>query len=206
MMKMGHYSSASPVAVGLAWVMALVGAPIVVALVCAGLVVWTSTSNDLDHPRFKDRMHPGAALVRGTGHLGYLIRTGADKHREDVHRGPSHCVEWCLLAGVAVGLLTALVPPLALWAVWWGLAVALGTFSHVVADWTTPSGVPMCATWNYFRYGEVWRRHSLHWFATDSAGEKYLMVPALFVVSGLMVLGMVGLLGRVVSLLTGWTW
>lgn len=205
-MAMGHYATASPVAVVYGWALHGAGAGAVVALGGAALLVASSTWPDLDHPRLKGRMHPGAALVRGTGHLGYMLRTAKDQDRGDLHRGPSHCVEWCLLAGLAVALLVGQVPFLAGASAWWlGLAVALGTASHIVADLCTPSGVPVCATWNWLRHGEVWRRHSWGFFTTDSAGEKFLAVPALFGLTGLIALGMVGLLGPVLSALTGWS-
>lgn len=203
-MRMGHHATAAPVGLTLAWTLHGTGATDgLVAIGAGALVVLSSTWPDLDHPRFKGRMHPGAALVRGTGHLGYLLRTARDQEREDLHRGPSHCVEWCVLAGLAVALLAVRVPFLAGSAWWLGLAVTLGTTSHIVADLCTPSGVPVCATWNYFRHGEVWRRHSWGLFTTDSAGERFLAVPALFGVTGLLALGMVGLLGPALAALTG---
>lgn len=206
-MRLGHHATASPIGLGMAWAMVVThAAPVVVAAGCAVLVVSTSTWPDLDHPRFKGRMHPGAALVRASGRLGYMMRTPADRQRGDVHRGPSHCVEWCVLVGLVVALVSLLVPPLAPWAWWWGAAVAVGCASHILADLPTPSGVPVSAVYNYVVHREVWKRHSLRWFSTDSAGEKFMAIPLLFAVSGVMVLAMVGVLGPVVSLLTGLVW
>lgn len=204
-MRLGHQATAAPLALGGAWGIAASGAaPIGVALAFAGLVVLSCTWPDLDHPRFKGRMHPGAALVRGTALLAYRIRTAKDQDREDLHRGPSHCLEWCVAAGLLVALLVARVPSLAPWAWWFGAAVFAGTASHIAADLCTPSGVPVSAVWNWVRHGEVWKRHSWGLFTTDSAGERFLAVPLLFGVTGLMGLGMIGLLGPVVAALTGW--
>ena len=135
--------------------------------------------------------------------MGYMIRTEADKHRADVHRGPSHCIEWCLLAGLLVTLVTSLVPPIAPWCWWWGAAITVGTVSHILADLPTPSGVPVSATYNYVVHREVWKRHSLHWFATDSAGEKFLAVPVLFLITVIMAMAMVGWLSPVAGWLMG---
>ena len=204
MMKPGHYATASPPALGLAWGMVeFFHVNILVAIACGVIVVRVSTWNDLDHPRFKGKMHPGAALVRGTAWVGYQWRTPRDKIREDFHRGPSHCVEWCLLAGLAVYLMALQIPWVADRAVWWGLAVFVGTFSHILADWPTPSGVPFSCIYNRLVHGEVWHRHSLHWFRTDSAGEKFIAIPILFALTGVMALAMVGMLDDVVRLLTG---
>jgi membrane-bound metal-dependent hydrolase YbcI (DUF457 family) len=203
-MRLGHHATASPLGLGKAWSMVMLGVPLPVAIACGALVVFSSTWNDLDHPRFKGRMHPGAALVRGSGHLGYMIRTEKDKHRDDVHRGPSHCIEWCLLAGLVVVLLTSQIPPIAPWCWWWGAAVFVGTTSHIIADCPTPSGVPFSAVYNYLRHKEVWKRHSLHWFSTDSAGEKFLAVPVMFLLTAIMAMGMVGWLSPVMGWLMGW--
>lgn len=196
-MRLGHHAVASPIAISTAWVEAVLGVNIIMCLVCAGVIIYSSTWNDLDHPRFKGKYHPGAALVRGTGHLGYMLRTERDKDRDDVHRGPSHCIEWCILAGLTVGGTCAAMPPLAGWAVWVGLAVFIGTTSHILADLPTPGGVPLCATYNYLRYREVWLRHSLHLFSTDSAGERFLAIPSMFAVSGLLLLAMLGWLAPI---------
>jgi hypothetical protein len=206
MMKAGHYAVASPIAAGYGWTLLVVAVvPLPVAVVCAALVVRSSTWPDYDHPRFKGRMHPFAALVRGSARIGYAIRTDKDRDREDVHRGPSHCIEWCLLVGAVVALLALQIPPIAPWALWFGAAVTVGCASHIVADLPTPSGVPVSAVYNYLAHGEVWKRHSLRWFSTDSAGEKFLAIPAMYLLTGVMVLAMLGLLGPVVVLLTGWS-
>jgi hypothetical protein len=203
-MKPGHHATAAPVGLGLAWSMVTFFAVnVLVAIACGALVVRCSTLNDLDHPRFKGKMHPGAWLVRCTAWLGYQWRTGRDQERADFQRGPSHCIEWCALVGVVVWALTAQIPWISQWAPWWGLAVGLGCLTHVLADWPTLSGVPISCVYNYLVHGEVWRRHSLRWFATDSAGEKFLAIPILFALTGVMGLAMVGLLGPLVHLLIG---
>ena len=203
-MRQGHYAAASPISLAWAWVLVLSGVNMFIALSCAGLLVWSSTWNDYDHPRFRGKMHPAAALVRGTGRLFYMVRTSRDQARTDVHRGPSHCVEWCLLlGGLVMGSLLAFVPPLAPWAVWIGASVALGTISHVLADWMTPSGVPLSATYNVIAHREVWRRHSLNWFSTNTGAEKFGAVPVLYLLSIMIMLAMVGLLGPLVGWLFG---
>lgn len=154
---------------------------VLVHLALGGAVVGCAKWNDLDHPRFKGKRHPGAAFVRLTARFGYRIRTSRDRVRGDLHRGPSHCLEWCLLAGLATVRITAWVPWLAPWAWWWGLAIFLGTSSHVWIDALTPSGVPLSALWNVvlglirdLREGraqgthvEVWRRHAFAWKTTE---------------------------------------
>lgn len=203
-MKQGHYAAASPLSLVWAWAIVLLASVnMFVALCCGGLVIWSSTWNDLDHPRFKGKMHPGAALVRGTGRLFYRIRTDRDQTRSDVHRGPSHCIEWCVLVGAVIALLLAFVPPLAPWAGWIGASVTVGTFSHVLADSMTPSGVPLSAIYNYLHHHEVWRRHSLNWFSTNTGAEKYGAVPVLYLITALIFLAMMGLLSPIVHWLTG---
>lgn len=163
---------------------------IVVHLALGLAVVGCAKWNDLDHPRFKGSRHPGAAFVRLTARLGYRIRTSRDRVRSDLHRGPSHCLEWCVLAGLATVRITAWVPWLAPWAWWWGLAVFLGTSSHVWIDALTPSGVPVSPLWNVLAGAmrdardrakalaagepapegtnvEVWRRHAFAWKTTE---------------------------------------
>ena len=204
MMKQGHYAAASPISLVWAWVLVLLFAVnIFIALACAGIVIWSSTWNDLDHPRFKGKMHPGAALSRGSGRIFYQLRTERDKVRSDVHRGPSHCIEWCVLVGVLFTVLLAFVPPLAPWSVWFGASIALGTFSHVLADSMTPSGVPLSAVYNALAYKEVWRRHALGWFSTDSGAEKFAAVPVLYLITTLIFLAMVGALNPIVHWLSG---
>lgn len=204
MMRLGHYATAAPVGLSVTWVMIVTAvAPAWVAVACGGLVVWTSTHNDLDHPRFKGRLHPGAAAVRASAWAGYQLRTPRDVERGDFHRGPSHCVEWCALYGLVVALLTLQIPPLAPHAWWFGAAFAIGTATHIFADLPTPSGVPVSAIYNFLVHREVWRRHSLRWFSTDSAGERFLAIPTLFLVSTLMALQMLGLLGPLLTILTG---
>ena len=203
MMRLGHHAVASPIAIGSAWGMVTIHVNTLIALGCAGLIVYTSTWNDLDHPRFKGKYHPGAALVRTSGYLGYMLRTDNDKERNDVHRGPSHCIEWCLLAGLTTWGILALMPLTRGIAMWVGAAIFIGTASHILADWPTPSGVPLSAIYNYVRYREVWRRHTLNLFSTDSAGERFLAIPAMFLVSCLMLLGMLGWLVPITSWLLG---
>lgn len=204
MMRLGHQAAAAPIAVSVTWTLNATGlAPMAVAVGVGALIEVSCTWNDYDHPRFKGRMHPGAALARGFARLAYKIRTPLDKEREDLHRGPTHCLEAAVLTGMVVAWLASLVPPVAPWAIWCGLAVALGMASHVVADSWTPSGVPVSAIYNYWRYGEVWRRYSRALFVTDSGQEHFLAVPALWVATGVLGLAMLGLLGPVLALLIG---
>jgi hypothetical protein len=204
--KVGCYAVAAPFAVVLAWLtQAVADVPLLVTVFTAALVVGSSTWPGLAQSRYKGRLHPAAALVRGSAVLGYRFRTTQDQPRGDLDRGPTYCLEWCVLAGVAVGVVFALVPPLAGWAGWFGAAVAVGCAAHVFIGLTTPTGAPVSAVWNWWRHGEVWARHSLGWCDTDSGGDRALAVPALFLVTGVMVLGMVGWLGPLLGLLTGWS-
>lgn len=204
MMQLAYYAWAAPVALGTAWTLGHTGAaPWPAAAAVGSLVVVSSTWPGLVQPRYKGRMHPGAALVRGTAHVGYMVRTTKDQDRSDLDRGPTYCIEWCLGMGLAVALLAMQIPWVAGWAWLWGGAVLLGCLVHVLADWVTPTGVPLSMVWNIARHGEVWRRHSLGWSSTDTAGDMFLAIPAAFVLTGLMFLGMVGWLGPALAALFG---
>ena len=206
MMRLLYYAVTAPVAVGSAWAVSAAGlVPVPVEIAVAGLVVTSSTWPALVQPRYKGRMHPAAALARGSAYVGYMVRTPADKDRGDLDRGPSYCLEWCALVGLAVALLALQIPPIAAWAWWFGGAVALGTAVHVLADWITPSGVPLSVVWNYLRHGEVWRRHSLNLSSSDTAGDKFLAVPVLFALTAVLILARVGWLGPLVGALFGWS-
>lgn len=208
-MAAGHRATAAPFALGYAWTLVgtdTVSAPLAIA--AGALVIGSSTWPDLDHPRFKGRIGIApffAWVTRLFADVGYRIRTAEDVRREDYHRGPSHCLEWAVLLGAVVALLIGRAVPMltggAAWTI--GAAVTIGCVSHVLADAMTPAGVPVSAIYNYLRHGEVWRRHSLGLFATDSCGEHMAWTPAFYVVTGVMFLGMVGLLGPVATLLVG---
>lgn len=268
-MKAAHRAGSLPFGAAL-----IMEAPIPVPyrLGCAGVCYAVSTINDWDHPRLGLRWHPGGIAVRWTARIGYRIRTKRDIYREDLHRGPSHCIEWCALVGLLMAWLTAGMPglivgassPLAPYCWWFALAAFLGTASHVGLDWMTPSGVPFSAIYNYFRYGKVWRRHAAAWkwheiatvqtpglvpremrlwplplyrdvpalamvtrrlayptmtaipvdesregcrpglFYTNEGGEHMIVVPALHVLTGIVILHYAGILGPLVSGMTGW--
>jgi hypothetical protein len=182
-MKLGHYVGTAPAALlGAVYLPAPEGlSPVVEVPYRVGfflLAEATSTINDWDISRYRDRWHPGAAFARMTARAMYRIRTERDVERweayarrypdrdpDDLHRGPTHAIEWCLLVAAGLAYLAAVFPPTA--SVWWWvfLAVLLGTGGHVGIDALTPSGVPGSMVWNYFVHGEVWRRHavSLRW-------------------------------------------
>lgn len=177
-------------------------APMPVAVICGYLIVQCAPLPDWDHPNYKRRLHFGAWFVRLTATLGYMIRTAKDVDRADVHRGPSHCVEWCALMGLMVAGLLLQVPYTAQWAWWFGGAVALGLATHILSDLPTPSGVPVSAIYNYFVHGEVWKRHAWGWFATGTAGE-YRAVRVLHVLSALIFMGLIGVLDEVGAFMLG---
>jgi len=142
------------------------------------LAVWGVTSwNDWDLDYFKDRMHP-AFLARWSARWMYRIRTENDvvaRHKlvvDDLHRGPTHCIEWCLLVGAVFYVLATLSVVLAPWAWWFFIAGFAGTASHVLLDWMTPAGVPFSMTYNYLAWSfggrkadrQVWRRHAAGWW------------------------------------------
>jgi hypothetical protein len=181
--KVGHVGVATVPAVNLAGAVQTFlpetrPAMVLVALV---LVLATCTVNDWDHPRFAKRSHPGAALVRWSARIGYAwhtaaderawerdkawkLRTGIDWDPNDMHRGPSHCLEWCAGLGMVTWVATAAALPNAADECWLlGLAVFTGTASHVLADACTPSGVPVSAIYNWAVHRQVWRRHALGW-------------------------------------------
>ena len=151
------------------------------------LALATSTVNDWDHSRFRDRWHPGAMFTRVTARALYRIHTSRDLDRWeylarrfpdrepppiDLHRGPTHAVEWCLLVSGALAWGAAEFPPTSLVWSWALLAALLGTAGHVGIDALTPSGVPGSMVYNYLVHGEVWRRHavSLRWHAVGWRG------------------------------------
>lgn len=200
MMRQGHYALASGPAVVLA--AGMTGEPTAVRIGCAVLVIASSTYPDLDHDRFSRRLHPGAALVRWMARLVEAsTRTQLDEPRTDAHRGFSHTVPGCLVFGGVFVALTAMVPPLAPWCWWWGLAVTVGTLSHLAGDVITPSGIPIL--FPLVRDGRRWKRYSLRLVYTDSAAEHLIVVPLLWAVTSVLSLGLLGLLGPALALLTG---
>lgn len=207
-MAAGHRATAAPCALGYAWTLVGTGvAPGPLAIAAGVLVIGSSTWPDLDHPRFKGRIGVAAFfawVTRFFAAIGYMIRTEGDVRREDYHRGPSHCIEWAILLGGVVTLLVGQAVPMLVEDAWTlGLAVTIGCVSHVFADAMTPAGVPISAVYNMVVHREVWRRHSLGLFATDSCGEHMAWTPAFYAITGVMFLGMVGLLGPVSTLLVG---
>lgn len=203
MMKRGHRACAAPFALGYSYIGAATEwvNPIVAAL-GAGLIVYFSTFPDYDHPNYRGKRNPVAAAVRGSAKLGYLIRTDNDRIREDQHRGPSHCLEWCVLLGLVltapmVALSVAVpgvIPASLIWFI--GGAISMGAASHIVGDVMTPSGVPFSVLYNVIAYRgkdrQVWRRHALGLFVTDSAGERVGAVPVLYLITAIETLAMVG--------------
>jgi membrane-bound metal-dependent hydrolase YbcI (DUF457 family) len=171
-MKATHQAGAAPCAV-LLGAYAPVPWPVAIGV---GLACWgVAAINDWDHPNYTRRMHLGAMAVRWSARAGYRIRTRHDRHRTDLHRGPSHSLEWCAMFGLAVGVLASLAFGYwgeAGWGLWFGIAVATGTASHVLLDWMTPSGVPLSALYNVTLYPllrrgrnrQVWRRHACGWW------------------------------------------
>src|SRR3954452_23967283 len=125
--------------------------------VAAGVAVAVSTWNDWDHNYYKNSWNPAIGLVRQSARFGYTFHTGKDRQRweqrarryadtwepGDLHRGPTHCIEWCIAFGLIVGLICELgLAPFGIAGWWLGMGVFVGTASHVCADAITPSGVP----------------------------------------------------------------
>jgi hypothetical protein len=152
-----------------------------------GIAVSCSWANDWDLSRYRDRSHPGAAYARMTARAMYRLRTSRDLDRWeylakrfpdqeppplDLHRGPTHSIEWCLLTSGLIGGFVSIFPPFSMLGWWIGAAVFLGLFGHVVVDSLTPSGVPGSFVLNYLLYGECWRRHavSLRWHEVGWGG------------------------------------
>lgn len=208
MIRLEYWAWSSPWALGMLWILAGTNTtPLWVAVICGALVVLTSTWPGLVDPKYKGRLSPVAAfawLIRSTAHLGHLLRPPVDRNRLDLTRGPTYCVEWCLLAGLVVALLLLKIPFIAGQAWWFGLAVTIGTVSHFLTDLPTPTGVPVSAVYNWAAHGDLWRRHSLGWFPSDDTADgKFYAVPALFFVDVLMGLAMVGWLVPITSWLCG---
>jgi hypothetical protein len=194
MMPLMHRAAAAPLALGVGWAVTAAGQPWLVGVGCAMLVRLASVLPNLDDAKHKGRMHFPAAVVRGTARVGYKLRTAQDEERSDLSRGPVHTVEWCALAALATVALMGSIPWFAPWAWWFGASVFVGCVSNVLMNWATPTGVPLCATYNWLVHRQVWKRHSLNLVTSDTGGSHFMLVPVLFFVSGLMVLGMLGVL------------
>lgn len=207
-MKRGHKAATAPFAIGYGYAAAVTEwVPPLVAVAGAGLIMLFCTFPDYDHPRFRGKRNPIAAAVRNSAKLLYLIRTEHDVERADQHRGPSHCIEYNLAVGALVmSPVLILDGPVDLYA-FLALAVALGGITHVLGDLMTPSGVPLSVLWNLLAYRgaerQVWRRHALGWFVTDSAGERVGAIPVLYAISAIELGAMVGALGPIWSATTG---
>src|SRR3954451_8315936 len=161
MMGPAHRSMAAPFGLGLTVVTdaafsswfptAPSWGPTVFAISAGLLVVGSAKLPDLDHPRFQGIFHPGAAAVRISARLLLLLFfTDKDQHRNDLHRGPTHTVEWAFGLGALITTLVLLsevtfrapfVGALAVAALW-GFAVMLGCLTHLLGDWLTLSGIP----------------------------------------------------------------
>lgn len=205
MMPLMHRAIAAPIALGVGWAVTAAGQPWLVAVGCAALVRLSSVLPNLDDAKYKGRMHFPAAVVRGTARVGYKLRTARDRDEErtDLSRGPVHTLEWCVLAALVTAALMYAIPWVAPWAWWFAGAVFIGCASNVLTNWATPTGVPLCATYNLLAYRQVWRRHSLNLVTSDTGGSHFLLVPVLFFVSGLMVLGMIGWLVPIARWMVG---
>lgn len=180
-MKATHQAGAAPlmVAVYVAAEQLAVPPPPMVVHVLLTVTAWgVSTWNDWDLDYFKDRLHP-AFLARWSARWMYRWQTEHDamaRHKlaiDDMHRGPTHSIEWCLLVGVVFWLAATLSVVLAPWALWFALAAFAGTTSHVLLDWMTPSGVPFSIIYNYLAWSvsperradrQLWRRHAAGWW------------------------------------------
>lgn len=142
------------------------------AVVGVGMATW----NDWDLNYYKDSWNPFIGVVRRSAEFGYTFHTAKDREtwarREkkydwepgDLHRGPTHCTEWCLAVGALIAVMGMLaLGPFGLPGWWLGIGAFVGLFSHVCADAITPSGVPFSAIYNWLRHGEVWKRHAVGW-------------------------------------------
>lgn len=198
-----HRSAAAPLGVGAAWGMALLGADGMTSLGVGALVIWSATWNALDDPMRKRRLNPAAALARKTSRLGWSIRGENEADPPESFQGPTLCFEWCLLVALLVGALAYIVPPLSPWWQYWAGAALLGTGSHVLVGLMAPSGVTLSAAFNRLRYREIWHRHTLGWFATDTGAEAFQVVPSLYLLSALILLGMIGWLHPIIGWLFG---
>src|SRR3954469_1204067 len=97
------------------------------------------------------------------------------------HRGITHSVFACVLAGALAGLLTSIVAPAL--AVTAGAGCALGYAAHVAGDACTPSGVPLWAPLSRRRHWLLPRPARI---PTGSLREiaAATLLTALFVVAG----------------------
>jgi inner membrane protein len=78
--------------------------------------------------------HPGSTLGKLLPRWWHKLTPG--------HRGPTHTLWWCVLAGLAVQAMAnwtsgGTAPGI------WGVATVAGAFSHIVCDGLTSQGVPL---------------------------------------------------------------
>lgn len=203
MIDLMHRAIAYPIALGVGWAVTAAGQPWLVAVGCSALVRAAAVVPNLDDARYKGRWHFPAAMVRGSARVGYKLRAVLDEERTDMSRGPVHTLEWCALLGLATWALLGAIPWVAPWAWWFAGSVFIGCASNVLTNWATPTGVPLCATYNWFAHRQLWKRHSLNLVTSDTGGSHFLLVPVLFFVSALMVLGMIGWLGPIARWMVG---
>jgi hypothetical protein len=138
------------------WYAAILPAPDIVRVGCAGTVAVAATFPDIDH--FKGMV--STSIPPFTNILSWMVRgapihlfgrswrpLGGVRHRGALHRPRTAfyaAVVACLIAGVAAFVL-ALTTPSPIWSYWWawGIAVGLGWLTHLVWDARTHSGIPV---------------------------------------------------------------
>lgn len=258
-MREGHIAAAAPAALMYGWsameAEPNTGAGLIAGVSAAVAVMSVCTAPDWDHPRYEGRMHFFAALSRAYARACYRIRLSGDHKRgprRDLHRGPTHCLETALLAGLVVFGLMAVSEWTRPHALLIGLGVAIGWADHILLDALTPSGVPVSATYNALVHREVWRRHTVSrrwktvpmgryvgavmprktmvdgrrvklipvpcvlpgderapdscdkgWFKTDKGAEHAIVIPGLYALTVVLGLARAGLVGAVLTALTG---
>lgn len=176
-----HRAVAAGVGIALAAV-APVPAPVKVAMFT---VCWHAGSwPDYDTPGSTPsrELGPLSAFISAVVQfVAFLVQaaTGDSVARSGVHRGWTHCVESCALAGAGIGYVCTLAMPME-YGVWIGLAAFSGAFSHVVlGDIFTPSGVPLSLLWNLCTPGPNWRRHHIPvGMTTDQPSEHLVFMGA----------------------------
>jgi hypothetical protein len=212
MMGPAHRSLSSPFGLGLTVLASHLGAGPVQAVIAGGLVIACSKLPDLDHPRFQGTYHPAAAAARASARLMLTLFyvEGVEEERKDLHRGPTHTIEWSVAVGVLAFVAVSLagstlgLEPLTELAPWVGAGVGLGACTHLVGDWPTYSGIPGSLIYNRIVHGCYWQRHSLHLIRTDHAAEHLIFLPLGYVITFVGLLGWTGQLGSFVDLINPW--
>jgi inner membrane protein len=132
--------------------------------------------------------HPGSTLGKRLPRAYHALTPG--------HRGPTHTVEWCALAGWFIGWLAHLCGVPGAWADVFGWCVFAGACSHLLADLLTEQGIPgsiILVTLYNLGAAPSWARRGRirlpRWLAIRTGGWAEPMVAWVTVLAGVITIG-----------------